>query len=95
MIQTITVPDTGETYTRKDVHEAAKLLPARCRSTFIDLWEQADAMDLYDGELHQYLGVILDRWKRDKKYLERYQDIIQRHQDDLQNFHTENLAGRF
>jgi len=50
----------------KTVKDAAKTLPVGSRRAFLELWDVAGCMDLYDGELKVYFQIIKQVLEREK-----------------------------
>jgi len=44
----------------KTIKDAVKMLPPQYRQSVLDLWALTNCMDLYDGQLSDYLKVIKD-----------------------------------
>jgi len=54
----------------KTINDAVKSLPERFQGLVKELWEQAECMDLYDGDMKQYFQVMVQRWRADRARLE-------------------------
>lgn len=53
----------------KTIKDAVKFLPPQYRQTVEDMWAEAGCMDLYDGNLTQYLQVIFSILKRRREQI--------------------------
>ena len=60
----------------KTIHDAVKMLPPQYRKPILDLWDLTGCTDIYDGELGQYLNVIISHYHHCKDQLELCRDQI-------------------
>ena len=61
---------------QKTIEDAVKMLPPQYRKQIIRLWKVTRCMDLYDGELTQYLDVIAQRMEYLDERLNKNTDAL-------------------
>ena len=61
----------------KTIKDAVKMLPPQYRERVIKLWEVSNCMDLYNGELGEYLDVIIQRMEYLDKRLNKKMEALQ------------------
>ncbi len=55
---------------------ASLKLPERARESFLAAWKSADCLDLYEGRIEGYLGVIKDVMQRRKLQIEKITKVV-------------------
>ncbi len=61
-------------------------LPAECKKDFIKLFKATECMDLYDGDLEKYIGVILAAFVQQKSKIESANFAFERFRDILNDY---------
>jgi hypothetical protein len=65
-----------ETYMKSTVKDAAKKLPEDCRQVFIDVFNECGCIDLYGGELKQYLQIVFQQLQSRKEEVNKFKLVI-------------------
>jgi hypothetical protein len=73
----------------KTINDAVKMVPPQYRERLLKLWELTNCSDLYDGQLGQYMDVMISRSRHVQEQLNVKQNQLDKIREQVLEL-TEN-----